>query len=95
MINKAELACLRSSVVAQSVKNPPAMQETRVQSLGREDALKEEIAAHSRILAWRIPGIEGAGEQHGDTGARHNRAINHHYHSSLKDEWPHENQEPQ
>ena len=67
MINKAELVCLRSSVVAQSVKNPPAMQETRVQSLGGEDALKEEMATHSSILAWRIPGTEEAGEQHGDT----------------------------
>ena len=41
------------------VKNPPAMQEpqeTRVRSLGWEDALEEEMAIHSSILAWRIPG---------------------------------------
>ena len=40
------------------VENPPAvqeMQEARVRSLGREDPLEEEIAAHSNILAWRIP----------------------------------------
>ena len=40
---------------AQLVKNPPAMLETLVQSLGREDPLEEEIATHSGILAWKIP----------------------------------------
>ena len=37
------------------VKNPLAMQETQVQSLGWEDALEKEMATHSSILAWRIP----------------------------------------
>ena len=37
------------------VKNPPATQETRVQSLGREDPLVEGMATHPRILAWQIP----------------------------------------
>ena len=37
------------------VKNPPAMQETWVQSLGREDPLEKGMATHSSILAWRIP----------------------------------------
>ena len=37
------------------VKNPPAMQETPVQSLGQEDPLEEGMATHSSILAWRIP----------------------------------------
>ena len=46
------------SVVAQMVKNPPAMQETWVQSLGREDPLEKETATHSRILAWEIPWME-------------------------------------
>ena len=41
--------------VAQTVKNPPAMQETWVPSLGQEDPLEEEMATHSSILAWRIP----------------------------------------
>ena len=41
--------------MAQQVNNPPAMQETQVQSLGREDPLKEGMATHSSILAWRIP----------------------------------------
>ena len=37
------------------VKNPPAVQETRVQSLGLEDPLEEGMATHSSILVWRIP----------------------------------------
>ena len=43
------------------VKSPPAMQETRVRSLGREDPLGEEMATHSRILAWGIPWTEEPG----------------------------------
>ena len=44
-----------ASPVAQLVKNPPAMQEMWVQSLGWEDPLEKEKATHSSILAWRIP----------------------------------------
>ena len=44
--------------MAQSVKNPPAMQETRLQFLGRDDPLEEERATHSSILAWRLPWTE-------------------------------------
>ena len=44
------------------VKNPPAMQEVWVRSLGREDPLEKEIATHSSILAWRIPWTEEPGE---------------------------------
>jgi len=43
-----------ASLVAQMVKNPPAMQETWVQSLGWEDPLEECLATHSSILAWRV-----------------------------------------
>ena len=43
------------------VKKLPAMQETQVQSLGREDPLEEEMATHSSILAWIIPWTEEAG----------------------------------
>ena len=43
------------------VKSLPAVQETRVQSLGREDPLEEEMATHSSILAWRIPWMEELG----------------------------------
>ena len=46
---------LRASLVVQLVKNPPAMQETWVQSLGWEDPLEKGSATHSSILAWRIP----------------------------------------
>ena len=44
-----------ASLVAQMVKNLPAMQETRVQSLGSKDPLEKGIATHSSILAWEIP----------------------------------------
>ena len=47
--------------MAQIVKNPPAMRETRVPSLGGEDPLEEGMATHSRILAWRIPWTEEPG----------------------------------
>ena len=53
----------RYSLVAQTVKNLPAMQETQVQSLGREDLLEKEMANHSSILAWRIPWMEEPGRQ--------------------------------
>ena len=43
------------------VKNMPAMQDTRVQSLCREDPLEKEIATHSSILAWEIPWTEETG----------------------------------
>ena len=44
------------------VKNPPAMQETRVQSLSRKDPLEKEMTTHPSILAWRIPWTEEPGE---------------------------------
>ena len=47
--------------VAQMVKNLPAMQETRIQSLGREDPLEKGMATHSSIPAWRIPRTEEPG----------------------------------
>ena len=43
------------------VKNPPAMQETWVRSLGGEDPLEESMATHSSILAWRLPWTEEPG----------------------------------
>ena len=49
-----------ASLVAQMVKNPPAMQETRVQSLGQDDSLEKGLATHPSILAWRIPMDRGA-----------------------------------
>ena len=50
-----------ASLVAQMVKRPAAMQETRVQSLGQEDPLEKEMATHSSSLAWRIPRTEEVG----------------------------------
>ena len=47
--------------MAQTVQNLPTVQETRVQSLGVEDPLDEEMATHSSILAWRIPWTEESG----------------------------------
>ena len=47
-------------MVAQTVKNLPAKQETQVCSLGQEDPLEKEMAIHPSILAWRIPRTEGA-----------------------------------
>ena len=44
--------------MAQTVKSPPAMQETWVQSLGPEDPLEKEMATHTSILAWKIPWTE-------------------------------------
>ena len=48
----------QASLVAQTVKHLPAMQETRVQSLVREDPLEKEMATHSSILAWQTPWTE-------------------------------------
>ena len=47
-----------ASLVVQTIKNLPAMQETQVQSLGWEDPLEEAMATHFSILAWRIPWTE-------------------------------------
>ena len=66
-----------ASLVAQIVKNPPAMRETWVQSLGWENPLEEGMATHSSILAWRIPMDRGAwwatvwGHKESDTTEQH------------------------
>ena len=52
---------IRASLVTQTVKNLPAIQEAKVQSLGRDDPLEKEMATHSSILAWRIPWTEEPG----------------------------------
>ena len=56
------------------VTNPPAIQETRVQSLGREDLLDKGMATHSSILAWGIPWTENPGglQPMGSQGVGHN-----------------------
>ena len=68
----------RVSLVAQMVKNLPAMQETWVRSLGREDPLEKEMATHSSILAWRIPWTEEPGglQSMGSQRVGHNWVTN-------------------
>ena len=51
-----------TSLVAQPVKNPSAVQETGVRSLGQEEHLEKEMAAHSIILAWEIPRTKDPGK---------------------------------
>ena len=52
---------MQASLVAQTMKNLPAIQQSQVLSLGREDPLGKETATHSRILAWEIPRTEKPG----------------------------------
>ena len=61
------------------VKNPPAKQETQVQSLGQEDTLEKEMATHSSILAWEIPWTEESGglQSMGHKRVGHNLTTNH------------------
>ena len=68
------LSFQRSSLVVQMVKNLPAVQEARVQSLGREDPLEKETTTHSSILAWRILWTEEPGrlQSIGSQKVRHN-----------------------
>ena len=62
-----------ASLVAQTVKRLPAMQETQVQSLGREDPLEKEMAMHSSILAWKTPWTEEPGRLHTVRGVAKSR----------------------
>ena len=50
-----------ASLVAQTVKNSPAMQETQILSLGLEYPLEKEMATHSSVLAWKVPWTEEPG----------------------------------
>ena len=72
---------VRASLVAQTVKNPPAMWKTWVQFLGWEDLLEKEMAAHSSILAWRIPRTQEPGRLQSigsSQRVRHDGATNIH-----------------
>ena len=68
----------RASLVAQTVKNLPAMQKTLVRSLGREDLLEKGMATHSSILVCEISWIEEPGrlQSMGSQRVGHNRATN-------------------
>ena len=85
----------QASLVAQVVKNLPAMQETQVQSLGCKDPLEKEIATHSSIFAWRIrwteepSGLQSMGSQrvghdfpHTCYSSSHPHLSKRHHHSS-------------
>ena len=61
LVLKEHLDVFIAILVAQTVKNLPATQETWVRSLGWEDTLEEGMATHSSILAWRIPWTEEPG----------------------------------
>ena len=80
---------VRASLIAQSVKNLPEVQETRVQFLGWENPLEKEMASHSSILAWRIPWIEEPGRlqsmqsQESETIQQLNNHHHHHHHHEL------------
>ena len=67
-----------ASLVAQTVKNLPAMQKTLAQSLGWEDPLEKGMATHSSILVWRIPWTEEPGglQPMELQRLRHDRATN-------------------
>ena len=64
---------IRASLIAQLVKNLPAVQEAWVRSLGREDPLEKGMSTHSNILAWRIPWTEepGGPQSMGSRRVRH------------------------
>ena len=83
MMNQIKLAWIywTYSLVAQRLKCLPAMWETRVQSLGQEDPLEKEMAAHSSILAWRIPWMEEPGglQSMGSRRVRHDWATSLHF----------------
>ena len=74
--------------MAQIVKNPPAVQETRVRSLGQEDPLEKEVATHFSILTWRIPWTEEVACQAplsmGSQRVGHNLATNAQAHRNKK-----------
>ena len=76
-INIYTYAYIGASLVAQSVKNLPVMQETWVQFQGQEDPLEKEMATHSSILGWRISMDRGAWEAivQGVTRVRHDLAA--------------------
>ena len=65
-----------ASLVVQTVKNLPAIQETQVWSLGQEDPLEKGIATHSSILAWSAPWTEDPGGSTGSQRVRHSWVTN-------------------
>ena len=75
---------LPCDVVSGSVKRLPAMQETRVRSLGQEDPLEKEMATHSSILAWKIPWMEpGRLQSMGSQKVGHDWATSLHFNREI------------
>ena len=70
LIGSELTASYTASLVAQLVKNLPAVQETQVQSVSWEDPLEEEMATHSSTLAWKIPWMEEPGTGHSPWGRK-------------------------
>ena len=81
--------CSRASLVAYMVKSLPILQETQVQSLVWEDPLEEEMATHSRILAWKIPWTEEPGrlQSRGLQRVEHSSVTTLHFTSLLVQEF--------
>ena len=78
-LRKVQRKLYRISLVAQMVKHPPTMRETRVWFLGRDDPLEKEMGTHSSILAWRIPWMEEPGRLQ-STGSQR---VGHNWATSL------------
>ena len=84
-VNQLHVYIFWASLVAQTAKNLPAMQEIRVQSLSQEDPLKKGMATYSSILVWRIPRTEEPGglRSMGSQRLGHDSATNTHVQKSL------------
>ena len=85
LVISSSLSVIRASLVAQTVKCLPTMQETRVRSLGREVPLEKKMATHSSILAWKIPWTEESGrlQSMGSQRVGHDWATSLHFTSSV------------
>ena len=75
---------LRASLVVQRLSRQPAMWETWVRSLGREDPLEKETATHSSILAWRIPWMEEPGGLQSTGSKESDMTERLHFHYKVK-----------
>ena len=77
------MLAIEASLVVQTVKNLPAIQETWVQSLNQEDPLEKGVTTHYSITAWRIPWTEESGRLRSMESQRveHDRATNTHTHT--------------
>ena len=71
--------------MAQTVKHLPTMQETQLQSLGREDPLEKEVATHSVTLTWKIPRMEEPGRLYSPWGHKESDTTGQlHFHFSFE-----------